>query len=278
VSAPAETAEGDPRETFAQAQFMPLRHLQDLQKEAQKSARAVPPRISLTSIKVVPELFQPRRMNERHVAELRRALRNGGELDPVLVYGAGRRFYLIDGHHRLQAYREEDRQEIPVEAFEGTPEEAVLAARKANSRAKLSMTNLERQNAAWQLVLLDGYSKAQIGDASGISSRQVAYMRVVKKELGHEAYSCRSWFEARRRAQGIPMEGMGQDELEEKLRRQAEDYAKRLSKEFGGQLIKKPQLAAWAFELHFDRRLEDLVWELRERLSEDDDAEEAEDE
>ena len=93
-------------------------------------------------------------MNDRHVADLRRALRNGGELDPVLVFAAGRWFYLIDGHHRLQAYRREDKRDIPVEAFEGTPEEAVLAARKANSRAKLSMTNLERQNAAWQLVLL----------------------------------------------------------------------------------------------------------------------------
>jgi hypothetical protein len=164
----------------------------------------------------------------------------------------------------------EGRQDTPVQAFEGTIEEAILAARKANSRAKLPMTNLERQNAAWQLVLLDGYSKAQISDASGISGRQVAYMRVVKRELAHQAYDCRSWFEARRRARGFPTYDINRDELDEKLRLQAEDYAKRLAKEFGGKLIKNPQLAAWALVLHFDRRLDDLVWALRELLSEED--------
>lgn len=92
--------------------------------------------------------------------------------------------------------------DIPVSYFKGTLEEAVLEAGAANSKAKLSITTQERQDYAWRLELFGRYFKAEIAAAAGVSKSQVAYMRAAKWTLSDEAFSCRSWSQARRLAAG----------------------------------------------------------------------------
>jgi len=231
----------------------------------------LPEKLSLHGITIVPELFQPRGMSERHISDLIRAIENFGELDPITVVQVGQKAVLIDGHHRIEAYRQAGRTtDIPVRYFKGSLEEAVLEAGKANSKAKLPMSSQERQDYAWRLVLLDRHSKAEIARASGVSQSQVANMRKVRKDLGSEAFDYASWWKARERAQGKNLE-VSDNDREQWKEELAERFADQLAKTFSTKLTHHPEVAAMALAAYFGRRLPDVVTELKHYLPEDGD-------
>ena len=58
----------------------------------------LPPELPVSQIIEHPELFQPRELDERHIHELRRAIRVDGVLDAVTVIQVGGKAILIDGH------------------------------------------------------------------------------------------------------------------------------------------------------------------------------------
>jgi hypothetical protein len=94
--------------TGAQRLYEPAKLLAMLTKKVGKKAPDKgPPKLPISEIRCLPALFQPRRTteDERHVQELARAVRNVGDLDPLLVMRIGRYPTLIDGHHRLSAYQ-----------------------------------------------------------------------------------------------------------------------------------------------------------------------------
>ncbi|WP_245437759.1 MULTISPECIES: ParB N-terminal domain-containing protein [unclassified Mesorhizobium] len=248
-----------------------------------------PPELRLEDIETVPELFQPRGgISERHVSDLIKAIKAVGALDPVTVMvvgrgipdtsaggsssqAAGSRFILIDGHHRVEAYGAAKwTQPVPVTYFQGTPEEAVLVAGEANSKAKLPMDNTDRQNFAWRLVLIDRHSKAEVAKASGISGNQVAIMRRVKRTLGEDAGDHTSWFRARLAANGKDHERNGEDEREQWMQQVADRYADELTKKFSTKLALNPEIAAMALASYFGRKLPEVYGFLREHLGEDD--------
>src|SRR5262249_8846645 len=123
--------------------------------------------------------------SQENTLTLAKALKERGmPLERLLVFSVGDKFYVMDGHHRLDAYHTVGwKKHIPVEVFEGTFEEAHREALKRNSRNKLSMTKREKSEAAWRLVKEGIHSKSQIADVSTVSSRTVANMRALWKEL-----------------------------------------------------------------------------------------------
>jgi hypothetical protein len=140
------------------ALFEPAQRLAELLAASETGEpRARPNRLPHKAITKMPELFQPRGMSEKHIGDLVRAIQNFGEVDPLTVIAVGSKAVLIDGHHRLEAYqRAKKLAGIPVTYFDGTPQEAVLEAGRANSKAKLPMSGQERQN----------YDRPPIGRAS----------------------------------------------------------------------------------------------------------------
>ncbi|SDH69406.1 ParB/RepB/Spo0J family partition protein [Roseospirillum parvum] len=245
--------------------FEPLDLLEKLKARAEREPEPEvrPGRLPLSEIELHPDLFQPRGMDERHISELQRAIKAGGRLDPLLVAQVGRSVILLDGHHRVAAYESSGvTNDIPVEYFNGTLEQAVLAAGRANSKAKLPMSTQERQNYAWRLVLLGKHSKKQIAKASGASDGSIAIMRRVKRELGEEAFGFKFWFEAMNAHKGLKREELSDEDREARLEVQAADYADRLSREFSTKLATNPTLAARTFAIYFGRNLPDLVHEL----------------
>lgn len=233
----------------------------------------LPTRLDLSDITRLPQLFQPRSISENHITDLVRAIERFGALDPVTVIRIGQQFILIDGHHRLEAYqRAKQTSAIPVSYFTGTPEEAVLEAGEANSKAKLPMMPQERQDHAWRLVLLDRHSKSQISRASGTSSTQVANMRKVRRELAASAYDHEHWWQARKAAQG-PEDEISDDDREQWKADMAEDFANRLAREFSTKLADRPEIAAMALSAYFGRRLPEVVRELRDYLRDQEDEE-----
>jgi ParB-like chromosome segregation protein Spo0J len=241
-------------------------------KAAQGSPADRPRELPVRAIKRVPALFQPRRNreDERHIDALARAVRSVGKLDPILVMYIGPDPYLIDGHHRLAAYEVAGiTAPVPVVYFEGQLEAALLEAGRENSKAKLPMSGQERQDYAWRLVLLGGYSKSQTMEAAGVSDGQVAIMRRVKAALGDAAYSCQRWFQALRRARGEDERQWTDEDRQEWREGRATWLVDQIAKACGPKLTDDPEVAAMALERLFGRRIGELAWELRDHLPEE---------
>jgi hypothetical protein len=134
-------------------------------------------------------VFQHRRpardASDRHVRELADAVKAHGTLAPVTVWWDGKHWSCIDGHHRHQAYMAGHRSDVPVEVFEGTPEEAV--ARAAGARGDQRVVRRRRGEAG----RADGG-----GDAEGLGAtaeRQPdIFMRAVQMYSERLARSYRS--------------------------------------------------------------------------------------
>jgi ParB-like chromosome segregation protein Spo0J len=254
------------------------KQLEQLRKQASEpaaSSKELPSELPVAAITHYEDLFQHRALEEKHLGDLARVIRQFGKFDPILLIRVGTENVLIDGHHRMEAYqRAEIFEPVPVVWFSGTVDEAVLEAGRSNSKAKLQMTKDQRTNYAWRLVRLGGYSKAQIVEASGTSEGTVATMRRVMKALGEEAHLIDQWWEARAKHKGT----LGDDPEwdEDRIEALSESYAERLTKAFGTKLANNTTVAARALELHFGRRFDDLIEELGVR-SRENDAEENED-
>ncbi|MDZ4126724.1 MAG: hypothetical protein U1E02_21515 [Hydrogenophaga sp.] len=73
----------------------------------------IPTRLLITEIEEETALFQPRfyagaeALSAGHVEMLAKVLSQAGatDLEPITVWWTGRRWVLVDGHHRLDAYR-----------------------------------------------------------------------------------------------------------------------------------------------------------------------------
>lgn len=255
-------ATGEPNAaTFGPA--VVLRRLQGLATAAQPAF--LPPELAWDAIRQEPDLFQPRPIDERHISELVRAIGVVGKLDAVTVIQVGAQAVLIEGHHRMAAYRRAGVVEgIPVEYFAGGLEAAVLESGRANSKAKLPMTNSDRQNCAWRLVQLGRYSRIAVSMAAGVGTGQVAIMRRVFRDLGEDALSPRSWKEARRAVAGIEGFTWSEDEIDAHKEAQAQSYADRLTRAFGNKLATNPEIAARALDIHLGHRLGEVFREMGE--------------
>ena len=185
-------------------------------------------------------------------------------LTPVDVIQIGSQAVLIEGHHRMEAYRRAGITEgIPVVYFKGTIEDAVAESGRANSRAKLPMPLRERSDYAWRLVKLGRPSIRETAPAANISERQVAIMRKVAKALGDRAFSYDGWIAALQASKGIAPLTWEPAEIEARKEAQAQEYAERLSKAFYTKLTNNPEIAARALALHFGDKLDEVFRELQ---------------
>ncbi len=251
--------------------------MRELQKLPPQSSAGKPDVLPFAAITIHDAVFQPRAMSEHHVHGLSKIIKNQGEVAPVVVWPVGDKLILLDGHHRIEAYKKAAKTNaIPVEYFEGTADEALAKSGECNTPLKLPMTTEERQDFAWRMETLGDYSLAEIVLKSGASKAQVARMRAVKRKLGDLAQCFGTWRAARKHAEE-PEEERGSEEWKE---RQAEAYADKLAKAFGNKLSTNPELAAMALDIYFGRKLPDLHHQIGEIMSEaehEQSAEESED-
>lgn len=256
--------------------FSPKDELEKLREKQAASPPAgdLPSRLPLNQIQTCEALFQPRQIEEKHISDLVRALKSNKTLEPVLVIQIGRSAYLIDGHHRIEAYRSAKVTEpVPVRYFEGSLDEAVLEAGRANAKAKLPMDTRQRMNYAWRLVLLGEHSKAQIVEAACVSDGQVARMRKAKRELGVDAFNFNQWWRAQRRWQEQEDHQLSDEEQEARIELIAQQQADKMAKTFSSKLANNITIAARTFEIYFGRRLPELVAELQGMVPQFDDLE-----
>jgi ParB-like chromosome segregation protein Spo0J len=150
-----------------------------------------PTAVRLGDIRIADKVFQWRRLkynriaSESHVMGLAKALENGRKpLEPILVLPVGKGYYVIDGHHRVEAFHSVKwERPVPVEVFQGSLEEARVEAFLRNSKDKLPMSKEDKMEGAWTLVKEAKLTVEKMSDTTQTSQRQIYYMRSQWKKL-----------------------------------------------------------------------------------------------
>lgn len=232
-----------------------------------------PTTLHLGAIKKAHSVFQPRHIksvsctaaSENHICELVEALHaaGGGSLDPITVYWTGQAYRVIDGHHRLEAYLRYHRDKplalIPVQTFEGTPEEAIQKAIELNSKNHLPITKDERFDRAWLMVVMGIGTKSSVSRACKIGTTTFSSMRQ-KLELlkgkypddWQETALDMTWKEAQR------MERKETTYNEDWKEKQATALARRIGRSYGKRLAANPEITARALEIYSEQLTKEL--------------------
>jgi len=208
--------------------------------------------LALSDISVANAAFQWRLADEDVLADTRFVEELVDALDaqdaplkpfePLLVAPVGKQFFLVDGHHRLDAYLTFGWEgPVPVEIFSGDLQEAILEAWKRNAHNKLPMTTASRFEAAWKLVKTDKFTKRQITGLTNVRRSTLTTMRGVLAEFGKRA-SVRPWSEARRLRRNL--DGPIDDGWKQKV---AREIALHLAK--GPKQTTDPELLAMALTM-----------------------------
>lgn len=239
--------------------------------------------LRIEQIEVAEEVFQLRSetdvsSSEDHIRVLMEARMNAphNHLDPICVWWSGKRWLILDGHHRLEAYkRTQDKikgnNTIPARAFSGNLSEALRESTLLNSKDKLPVSREDKANRAWRMVVTGDFSKRDTALSTGIGSSTVARMRAKLSDIQRDYPE--SWQEDIAGLSWKEVNDMGRvkheygDDWQE---RQAAEWARRLGKTFGKKLREQPEVFFKALELYSPKLAEALGEYLAPMLENDD--------
>ena len=223
---------------------------------------STPSALRINEITIEDAVFQHRHVSDwtsdAHVKALLKGLKNtsGKPFEPITVLWAGDAWVVVDGHHRLRAYEAYQFDEpVPVKVFDGSLDEAVGEALRANAHDKLTMTAKEKMNAAWRLVVGSSLSINKTAELSLASRASVVNMRKVRDVLAAKTslgyVGSMDWPTARGKFEGVDTEiGHGNEWLAKK----AKLISEQLAKTFGRELSKYPR-ALWIALEDYDPNL-----------------------
>jgi hypothetical protein len=244
-----------------------------------------PKTLPLDDIGIIAELFQPRDMRHDqlqstyHIETLAKAIdaSKNHTLDPISIWWTGDSWVVIDGHHRIDAYKlhqenlkepgprqgrrkhMSDKREaslvmqVPVAVFDGTILEATLHSTAANSQDKLAMSKDSKLTRAWQLVTVewDELSLQSIAKCCAIHNRSVSNMRAVWRKAKNTCNTAQlgelrllSWRQAQHWDKDAEKTTWGDKEVEAETNRLRDI----LIKTFGKTLLFKAAMFAEALE------------------------------
>jgi hypothetical protein len=184
---------------------------------------------------------------------LKRVVKGGDTLEPLTVFWTGNGWTCIDGHHRAAAYEAAAfKGKIPVTVFEGTLDEAIAHAAMTNSRDKLPMKPEEKTHAAWRLTVLTTLSINEVHKTTTVAKSRISEMRKVRDfiiEQHDKDYAAElRWRNALRLWKGTQRDDeVGSDDWVE---REAQKLAERLTKVFGKELGRNPEVTWKALEIY----------------------------
>ena len=222
-----------------------------------------PVKLKREHIYVAEQVFQwkspghNRLPSDDFIIELATAIRRGDVMPPITVFPIGRKYYVMDGHHRLAAHDMAGKKTIEAEVFTGSLKEAARAALRANNKSRTNMSKRDRLEGAWRLVKQEDPEDtiAAIANDSGIATSTVDNMRAALRtlkqmkdaegELRHpiEDIKALSWNSARLRAKGREEEPDLEDWIEAEAQKLVDDIVRF---KLGGRLTKNPDITAQA--------------------------------
>jgi hypothetical protein len=234
-----------------------------LRKEVQDNLQGpgkVPSKLPLKAIEREEQVFQVRgeAVDDERVRHIAAGLNWDKTDDAVHVFWTGRRWVLIEGHHRLAAYglskkNPKGTRQVPVIAHVGMSLQAAQGlASITNSREKVTIPQWKRLNVAWRMTCIGEGSIAQLARESGCGKSTISNMREAKAELltkewmtierltDAEWLTARAWWKGQEKPQDWTLEA---DEAK------ALEIAEFLSKHLNGYLVRRPETFARALSL-----------------------------
>ena len=178
-----------------------INKLATLMASGAKLKQVSPVELVISELFECPALFQPRyhsllwpRRSDDHVAEMIRVLKSSGKpLDAITIASFGSQWLIVDGHHRLEAYKlAKWKNPIPVRAIalkeqkiaELRVREAEILSIFSNVRDKLPMSAPDKADTAWRLTVHhENQSKSNVSSITTLSTSLVGYMRKAKRAL-----------------------------------------------------------------------------------------------
>jgi len=264
-----------------------------LETEKPSSVTRRPKQLPLTELHLEPLVFQQREFRggdnegtiEYHIESLLQSIKSekDNRLDPILIWSTGSRYVIIDGHHRLAAYKRfaeekgksEETFKVPVRAFEGTLDEALAQSAMTNKKISEALTRIEKSDASWRLVCTDSdgsggwkRSKQKITSLGLVNESTIGRMRRTHTKLLKSPWVKNidpmdmSWIEAQERSQGKKEPREYSFDAQDRL---AEDWASRFGSTFGVALVGNPEALLMALGKYSPQLLESIC----ERIKED---------
>jgi hypothetical protein len=196
-------------------------------------------------------------VDEERVREIALGLSWDKTDDPLHVWWTGRRWVLVEGHHRLAAYglskkNPKGTRKVPVIAHVGmTLQGAMGLASITNSREKVTIPQWKRLNQAWRLTCIGEGSVTSLARDSGCSKSTIGNMRAVKaallerKWMTVERLTDVGWVEAKDWLKGKERPAWTLEADEAK----AIEIADFLTKNLNGYLVRRPETLARALSL-----------------------------
>ena len=124
--------------------------------------------------------------NQATVAEYAEAMADPNTVfPPVIVYFDGKDYWLADGFHRLAAWKQIGRTDIPTDIRQGDRRRAVLHSVAANSAHGLRRTNDDKRRAVLTLLEDDEWaqwSNREIAKRCAVSEGFVRSLRSVRSD------------------------------------------------------------------------------------------------
>jgi hypothetical protein len=168
---------------------------------APKAPEKLPPQ----KVKIEQKVFQQRTLegsmklkSEDHIKGLVEAIRcsPAHEIEPILIWWSGLRWIVVDGHHRLRAYKQVRADPkrpihevcVPVEVFEGDFYAALGQSGEGNTKDKLPIPKEGKSDMAWRYTCLGfdvkpPWTKAHIAKISGRGPDTITNTRRVRRNL-----------------------------------------------------------------------------------------------
>ena len=221
-------------------------------------------RFLIEEIHLEHEAFQPRWIkntheyyaSKGHVATLAKSLKDpDNDLEPITLCNlyipneGTKRPVLIDGYHRLSAYKEKGRTEIPAIVLDATPLEAAIQSVLNNFKNTLNMTSSEKLNAYWTIFIAMTGKKGRTSTLKkmGISNGTLQKFREVYQDLtqnhSFEEILDLDWQEAKYAMSNA-------DECPFDPNETARLWAEQLFKQFGTTVKDSPEVFSDALELY----------------------------
>lgn len=142
----------------------------------------MPSSIKLKDIRIDGGTQSRTRLNERHIQHLLEVLEDDGRLEPIEVIYDGTDYWLWDGFHRVEAYRQAKRTSIPAHIDQGTQRDAILKSCGANGKHGLPRSNADKRRAVTRVLSDPEWSKwsdREIARQCAVSHPYVANLRTV---------------------------------------------------------------------------------------------------
>lgn len=123
-------------------------------------------------------------LNDLTVAEYAEAMADPDTVfPPVIVYHDGTDYWLADGFHRVAAWKQIGRSEVPAEIRPGTRRDAILHACAANSAHGLRRTNADKRRAVETLLRDEEWSQWSDREIARRCAVHHGFVAKIRREL-----------------------------------------------------------------------------------------------